>query len=91
MTNALSVTTQLTFVPLNDGLCVDVVTELKPLISSMIATEDVAFSDARPSLSTDLIKYVPVIAGTVAVFAGLDIFSASVTEFEYVAPLVALE
>lgn len=60
----------------------DVVTELNPLISSMIATDEVAFSDASPSLSTDLIKYVPVIAGTTAVFAGLDIFSASVTAFE---------
>ena len=56
---------------------------------SIIATLETAFSELLPSLSTALIKYVPVIAGTITVLAGLETLSAMSIELAYVAPLVS--
>jgi hypothetical protein len=62
--------------PVKLGLWVDVVTKFNPLMLSIIATVDTAFSELLPTLSTALMKYVPVIAGTITVLAGLETLSA---------------
>ena len=71
---ALPISTTSVLEPVKLGCCVDVATRFNALISSIKVTLLVAFAEANPILSTDLTKYVPVNAGTVTVFAGLDTF-----------------
>ena len=85
---ASSITTTSVFVPVKLGSCVELATKFRFLTLLIKATLLVALSDFKPILSTDLIKYVPVKAGTVTVFAGLDTLSIKVIALENIAPLV---
>ncbi len=51
----------------------------------------VASADLKPSLSTALIKYVPVLAGDEAVVAGRATFGIKTTDDDHSAPIVTGE
>ena len=79
-------------VPANDGCsdCVATALKFKALVTFEIIA--VALELKFPNLSTALIKYVPVLAGTEIDVAGRDTFSTNATEFcQSAVPSVASE
>ena len=77
--------------PENVGSSVWVATELKFPMLDILVTILVALIEKLFNLSTALIKYVPVLAGTEIEVAGLDTFSIKETLLFHSAPLVNVE
>ena len=82
------VTTVSSVVPRKLGFWLSVKRFVKSPIVVICVTTSLALIDTLPNLSTALIKYVPVFAGTTIEVPGLDNFFTNTIEFCHSAPVV---